>query len=270
MYSPEEMSALWRHCLDFVLKKDAKFLILFPDEVVDKSTLETLKDLIDRLKKEEPIQYITGYAWFDRLKFAVSPGVLIPRPETEELVSWISETMRETDLKILDIGTGSGCIAISLKDRHPEIKIHAVDLSAEAIETALKNEKNLLENMSIQWWQDDVLNADFMKDTHSEYDIIVSNPPYIPESEKETMPLRVVDHEPHMALYSQEDPLLFYNSISKHALRLLKPGGKLFFETHENYHDQVLNLLKFLEFNEIQSRKDLQGKLRMVKAQKAS
>ncbi len=218
------------------------------------------------LQQEYPLQYIIGHTEFYGLKIKVNSSTLIPRPETEELVDWIiSSTNKNEEVKILDIGTGSGCIAISLAKNLPKSKVFALDISAEAIKTAKENA--LINEVSVQFNKVDILNSPEINET---FDIIVSNPPYVLESEKEMMKKNVLDFEPETALFVKDtDALLFYRVIAKLSREKLNPDGRLYFEINESKGDQTIDILKQHDFINIEIKKDYQKKERMVKAQKS-
>lgn len=222
---------------------------------------EQLEQVLHRLKTGEPLQYIVGFTYFDDLKIRVAPGVLIPRPETEELVYWIWETTGKRELKMLDWCTGSGCIALALKNRNPQAVVMAYDVSPEALAIARQNAKEL--NLDVRLDQNDALEPAFGESV----DLIVSNPPYIPWKEKQEMHQNVTEFEPDLALFvPDEDPLLFYRKIGEYAVKQLKPGGYLFFELHENFGSETKSMLEELGFRDVEIREDLQGKNRMLKA----
>jgi release factor glutamine methyltransferase len=218
---------------------------------------------IDKLKKFVPIQYILGESEFFGLPFYVNESVLIPRPETEELVEWIiKENDGNANLRMLDIGTGSGCIAISLKHEFPNATIDAFDISEKELETAQSNatRNQLVVNFAVV----DILNA---PDFDTKWDIIVSNPPYVLEQEKAEILPNVLDNEPHVALFVPDnDPLLFYRKIAEFALQQLQPNGKLYFEINREAGKTCTNLLTGMGFSEVEVRKDISGNDRMVKA----
>ena len=227
--------------------------------------LEDLDAITERLKKNEPVQYVLGEAWFAGMKFKVNKNVLIPRPETEELVDWIVKESQKSKVKsqnIIDIGTGSGCIPITLKHQLPEANVSAIDVCSEALFKATENAIKL--NTEVDFTLLDFLDEEKWKELH-QYDIIVSNPPYVKQSEITTMHERVKEFEPHLALFvPDDDALLFYKKLSGFALKHLKPGGSLFVEINEALGEQVVNL--FRGFANIELRKDMQGKDRMVMA----
>lgn len=222
------------------------------------------KECAARLSQGEPLQYVVGTAPFGDLRFEVTPSTLIPRPETLELVEWVAadEQVRPA-LRLLDIGTGSGCIAISLASLLPQATVSAWDISAEALAVARRNaERN---GVTVDFKQVDVLHV-----TEAEtYDCIVSNPPYICEAEKAEMTDSVLLHEPHTALFvPNTDPLRFYRAIAQLALSNLSPGGTLYFEINRAYGAETCNLLRDLGFCDVELRKDFYGNDRMVKAGK--
>ena len=222
-----------------------------------------LNDAIERLQKHEPIQYILGYSDFCGLRFKVTPATLIPRPETSELVEWIANESNGTE-NILDIGTGSGCIAISLAHRMPQAEVSAWDISADALAVATENSKT--NGCDIAFKQVDIL---AYEPTNKLFDIIVSNPPYIKEVEKEQMEANVLDWEPHTALFVPDnDPLLFYRTIAQRATTMLRPGGKLYFEINRAYGKETVDMLSALGYTDIELRKDFAENDRMIRAVK--
>lgn len=228
---------------------------------------EKLKNYLKELLKHKPVQYVLNEAWFYKRKFYVNENVLIPRPETEELVEWIvSDFKKEKDSKpinIIDIGTGSGCIPISLKKELPGTRITAIDVSEKALAVAKKNAEEL--EAKIDFFQIDFLKEDEWK-ALSQYDIIVSNPPYIPLGEKEILAKNVVDHEPNIALFvANNDPFIFYKKISKFANSHLKENGKINVEVHEEYSKEVKSIFENAGFTS-EIKKDIYGKPRLVRA----
>ena len=219
---------------------------------------------VDELKKYRPIQYILGETEFYRLQFEVNPDVLIPRPETEELVDWIVRGYdKNAALTIVDIGAGSGCIAVALKVNFPNATAWAVDVSEKALSVAQRNaEKN---NVEINCLKKDALKDGMMGFEANSIDIIVSNPPYVTPSEKQYMMPNVLDYEPHCALFVPEnDPLIFYKHIAAFGKESLKKGGKIFFEINEAYPEEVAEILKQQGFSDVAPRKDINDKWRMV------
>lgn len=223
-----------------------------------------------RLMAHEPWQYITGEADFYGLKFAVNNAVLIPRPETEELVYWILQNHQKTEepLRILDIGTGSGCIALTLAKKIPKVEIHALDLSAKALEVAAQNAEQL--RVEATFWELDILDEQSWEQL-PEFDLIVSNPPYIGPKEAPTLAFNVLKHEPKMALFTEtENTLEFYQKITEVAqTRHLKPKGWIYFELSSLYAKEVQAYVKAEGLEKVELQKDLQGQARMLRAQKA-
>ena len=220
--------------------------------------------IVKRLQKGEPIQYILGVTEFYGLDLKVTSSVLIPRPETEELVEWILLETKQLNPHILDIGTGSGCIAITLSKKMKYATVDAWDVSAEALEVAKENAK--ANNVSIKFSKVDVLAK---QDLDKRFDIIVSNPPYIIESEKKVMSKNVLDFEPHQALFvSNNDALIFYDRIADIAVKLLNKNGMLYFEINQAYGQQIVQLLQQKNFINIELKKDISGNYRMIRAMK--
>ena len=223
---------------------------------------------VDRLRNHEPIQYILGETEFFGMPITVNKQVLIPRPETEELVSWIIEDVDKNEATILDIGTGSGCIAISLAKKLNNAVVSAIDISNRAIEVAKKN--TLINNVNIEYSRVDVLNFEADLDLHhkweSKFDIIVSNPPYVRMQEKKLMKLNVIDHEPDIALFVEDDdPLLFYKRISELSRQYLKHNGTLYLEINEYLGVEMEKMLNEAGFKHVELKKDMFGKNRMIK-----
>lgn len=225
---------------------------------------DLLQDLLIRLITGEPYQYIVGFTYFYDLKIEVSPSVLIPRPETEELVDWVrNELPANFKGRIEDWCTGSGCIALALKSVFPAATVFGIDVSKEAIFRAKSNAQKLGLDVVFE-----IHTALSDEDAYSEkLDVMVSNPPYIPVHEKEMMNKNVIDYEPELALFVPSDEaLLFYNALGQQAWRRLVPGGKLFFELHEEYAHETKQAMETLGFTNVEVRNDLQGKPRMLMA----
>ncbi|MFZ9027882.1 MAG: peptide chain release factor N(5)-glutamine methyltransferase [Crocinitomicaceae bacterium] len=221
---------------------------------------------LKRLLKNEPIQYILGETEFFGLRFDVEPGVLIPRPETEELVAWVSGSHKNESGTIVDICSGSGCIAISLAKSMPGFNVVGLEISDEALEIAAKNNDKLSGNVDFRKF--DALGTANYKDLKGT-DVWVSNPPYIPFSDSHVMAENVLDYEPHVALFVEDnDPLIFYRIITENAKLNLKAGGWVYFEIHEDNAYGVKDLFTQNGFVNIEVRKDLQNKPRMVRGQK--
>lgn len=258
LYGPGEARSIAR-----IVFEDAFGIYSFTRQETFTPELQArLHHITTRLLTHEPIQYILGIADFYGLKFKVSRQVLIPRPETEELVHWMLEILDEKALKILDIGTGSGCIAVTLKKQRPGWEIWAVDISPEALEVAQENAA--MNRVEVCFQQQDILDES-QWGRLGRFDAIVSNPPYIPEREAALMPENVRRYEPRKALFvGNEDPLLFYRAIARFARRHLTPGGRLFFETNEFNAGQVAELVRSQGFDPVELKQDLSGKERMV------
>jgi release factor glutamine methyltransferase len=218
--------------------------------------------MLSSLEKGVPIQYVLGYAWFYGMKLKVNEAVLIPRPETEELVALILKENRHKHPKVIDIGTGSGCIPIALKKHLPEAEVWGLDVSSEALKVASENAQN--EHCAINFVEADILHADNLFPQH-DFDIIVSNPPYITPSEKSAMGVNVLNHEPHLALFIPEErPLLFYKAIADFAKEHLCEGGKFYFEINQRFGKELQLMLVGLGFGEVRIHKDMHGADRMI------
>ena len=236
--------------------------------------VEELHAIRKRLLSGEPVQYILGLAEFGPHVFHVAPGVLIPRPETYELCQWIvgSEKRKVISDKysILDIGTGSGCIAITLAAMYPEAQVYGWDISAEAVEVARENAKRT--NVNVSFEQVDVLHltSDILHQTSGAFDLMVSNPPYICNKERDAMDANVLEHEPHTALFvPDDDPLLFYRAIAQFGQTALKEDGWLYFEINPLYAQDICDMLSLMSYHDIEIREDQYGKQRMIRAQRS-
>lgn len=227
-------------------------------------TIAQLEQYTKELLQHKPVQYVLHEAWFCGMQFYVDENVLIPRPETEELVEWLVNEVPPTSyFKILDIGTGSGCIPISLKKKLPQAEVFSCDVSEAAITVAKKNAAAL--QADVHFVQADFLNTDTWHQLPA-VDIIVSNPPYVPQNNKPAMQPNVLAYEPHVALFVPDaDPLLFYKAIAGFAQQKLLPGGSIFAEIHEDLGEQTKELFLSKGFTKVEVRKDMQGKDRMIK-----
>jgi release factor glutamine methyltransferase len=241
--------------------------VLKPDYLITEKNLIDLKTIVKRLQKEEPIQYIIGTTEFYGLPFLVDKNTLIPRPETEELVTWVLDEIKVltnnkiTELSILDIGTGTGCIPISLAKNLTSLNISAIDISPEALLIAEQNA--ILNKVTIAFIELDILGA---KSLPQKYDVIISNPPYVRELEKEEIKNNVLENEPHLALFvADENPLIFYNKIADLAKQQLSKNGMLFFEINQYLGKETVSMLAEKGFKNIQLKKDLFGNDRMIK-----
>ena len=241
-------------------------LALEPNYEFSEEAIKVWEELVVQLKKEIPIQYLLGNTEFFGLPFIVNENVLIPRPETEELVDWIISENRKIEglreLKILDIGTGSGCIAVSLAKNILNATVFAIDVSSKALEVAKLNAKQ--NDVSVTFLEKNILETD---DLLEQFDIIVSNPPYIRNLEKQEIKKNVLDNEPHLALFVDDfDALVFYKKITDLATKNLNPNGKLFFEINQYLGQEMTDLLNQSGFTELELRKDIYGNDRMTKA----
>lgn len=249
--------------------------ILNKQNFLDEQQINTLNNYSQELINHKPVQYVLKESWFAGIKFYVDENVLIPRPETEELVEWIIRdsrltihdsllTINNSQLTILDIGTGSGCIAVALKRELKSADVYALDVSEQALKIAAKNAKQ--NHLDIHFFNADILFID-IKINLPLFDIIVSNPPYVTKKESAEMHSNVFSHEPHFALFvPDENPLLFYNAISNFALYHLNQNGSLYFEINEGFEKKIATLLQEEGFQSVEIKKDLQGKNRMIKA----
>lgn len=242
-------------------------VILNKHENLTNDQSSKFNNYVTELLQHKPVQYVLNEAWFAGMKLYVDESVLIPRPETEELVEWIIEDYSKyATCTILDIGTGSGCIAIALKNKLKNAELHALDISTKAIEVAKRNAE--AHGTNTQFYHLDILNEEDWK-TLSEFDVIVSNPPYVKRSEAIDMSKNVLDYEPHSALFvHDDDSLIFYKKIIAFAKSYLKHNGSIFFELNESAGAEVKKLLIENKFVNIKFRKDLEGKQRMIKASK--
>lgn len=223
-----------------------------------------LDDILIRLQKYEPVQYIIGVEDFYGLTFEVDPNVLIPRPETEELIDWIVQENKSAGLRVLDVGTGSGCIAVSLAKNLEDAEVTAWDISEGALQVAARNCRR--NGVDVRLEQKDILQ---LSSSDRQFDVIVSNPPYIAMKEKADMEANVLDWEPGLALFvPDEKPLLFYRKISELGLEMLKPGGRLFFEINRAYGKQVVQMMSALGYRNIELKKDISQNDRMIKAER--
>ena len=248
---------------DYLRKYSQSDLLLKGDKLLSDEEISFINNAVNRLKQSEPIQYVLGFVEFADLIFKVDNRVLIPRPETEELVEWILSEIPNSNIDILDIGTGSGAIPISIKKRCPESNIYAWDISDDAIAVAKENAR--LNSVDINFKHVDILN--YQPEENSCFDVIISNPPYVTESEKFLMQSNVLNFEPHTALFVPDNnPLLFYKTIAEFSIKSLKKGGMLFFEINEAFGKETVELLERYGFNHIILKKDISGKDRMVKA----
>ena len=267
IYPKTEIDSFFFILMEEKLKLQRIDTVLKSDFLITEKNLIDLKNIIIRLQKEEPIQYIIGNTEFYGLPFLVDKNTLIPRTETEELVAWVLDEIKVltnnkiTELSILDIGTGTGCIPISLAKNLTSLNISAIDISPEALLIAKQNA--ILNKVTIEFIELDILNAESLP---QEYDVIISNPPYVRELEKEEIKNNVLENEPHLALFvADENPLIFYNKIADLAKQQLSENGMLFFEINQYLGKETINMLVKKGFKNIQLKKDLFGNDRMIK-----
>ncbi len=263
LYSEMACKQMWQQILEKRFSWTPTDLLLKQQERLSESDLLYIRSFVKRLQANEPFQYIIGETYFYNLRLKTDVRALIPRPETEELVV-LAKAQGFTYSKIIDFCTGSACIALALKKTYPAAQVSALDLSEGAIELALENAQ--LNNLEIQATVQDI----FAWKSAEQFDLIVSNPPYIPQSETVLMQANVLEHEPHMALFvPDQTPLLFYEQLAQIAFSNLKPNGIMVLEVHENLAQQTLSLFAPLQFSRREIHRDLQGKERMILVQKA-
>jgi release factor glutamine methyltransferase len=264
LYDTEEAKSIMRLVFQEKLGINRIDLALNNHKEVDTKNLKGIYQIIEKLAKGAPVQQILGTTNFYNIRLRVNKSVLIPRPETEELVQWILKDNTAEELEVLDVGTGSGCIAIALALGLPLSHVTGVDISQQALELAQIN--SISNNAYIDLMNLDILQEDNWKKLKY-FDIIVSNPPYVLESEKEEMHINVLDHEPHVALFvPDEDPLLFYEKIAEMALKHFVKGGKLYFEINAAYGKQVKKMLTAKGYKDVMIKKDINDRNRFVKA----
>ncbi len=265
IYIENEIDSLFFIALEYVTSISKIEYILQKEEEISEEKLIELKFILEELTKNKPIQYITKNAYFYGLNFYVNEKVLIPRQETNELVDWVLMSVTHSKpIKILDIGTGSGCIAITLKKNLPLSEVFAIDISNEAIQIAQKNAND--NEVEINFLQKNILEINDLK---SNFDIIISNPPYVRELEKLEMAPNVLDNEPHLALFVPDNnPLLFYEKITEIALKNLTEDGMLFFEINQYLSAETKKMIENKGFKNVTLRKDLQENYRMILAKK--
>ena len=265
IYIENEIDSLFFIALEYVTSISKIEYILQKEEEISEEKLIELKFILEELTKNKPIQYITKNAYFYGLNFYVNEKVLIPRQETNELVDWVLMSVTHSKpIKILDIGTGSGCIAITLKKNLPLSEVFAIDISNEAIQVAQKNAND--NEVEINFSQKNILEINDLK---NKFDIIISNPPYVRELEKLEMAPNVLDNEPHLALFVPDNnPLLFYEKITEIALKNLTEDGMLFFEINQYLSEGTKKMIENKGFKNVTLRKDLQENYRMILAKK--
>lgn len=271
IYEQNEANNIAELLIESITKLPRSERIIKRDDALSNAQKNLLQSSIFRLQKHEPIQYIINEAWFGGMRFYVDRNVLIPRPETEELVEWVVEECspdsyrdKNAELRILDVGTGSGCIAITLKNKLPMAGVWACDISDQALNIARINADAL--HATIDFVPLNFLDPDQRKQLPG-IDVIVSNPPYIPQNERMEMKKNVVEYEPSTALFvTDDDPLIFYKAIAESGHEKLHKGGSIYAEIHENLGTQIKDLFLSEGYQTVHLKKDLQGKERMIKA----
>ncbi len=254
-------NAVWM--LQEVLACSRAQLLAYPERAVAAEQVRRLESLLARRLRREPLQYVLGHADFFGLRLIVTPAVLIPRPETEQVVEEALRLIQGiTAPRVLDVGTGSGCIALALRHARPDAHVFACDVSADALAVARDNAENL--SLPVTFFRADALAPDFAQQAPGALDLLISNPPYLPDDEAATLQPEVRDFEPHRALFTGPDLLLYYRAITGHASSLLKPGGLLVFETHADHAGAVADLLREAAFEKVQEKPDLAGHPRIV------
>lgn len=266
-YPESEITGFTRLIFKKVCGYTTADLILYKNNILSDSTRTKIESIVKRLTLHEPIQYILGETEFMGFTFLTAPGVLIPRPETEELVDLIVRENGQDPVRILDIGTGSGCIAISLARLLPTASVSAWDISPAALEIARTNNRSL--HAGVSFGEVDILQPDAKPDS-GPFDILVSNPPYVCFDEKTGMEQNVLLYEPHTALFvPDDDPLLFYRAIARSGRTLLAPQGKIYFEINSRFGPQTTELLQQLGYVRINLHQDISGRDRMISAANA-
>jgi release factor glutamine methyltransferase len=274
LYEEQEIESFFYIILEKLHGLKRIDLALNPQSVMDGAHLKQWKNIVSELKKQRPIQYILGETTFYGLSFLVNENTLIPRPETEELVELIIKSFESSvsgsGLKILDIGTGSGCIAISLAKNIPNAAVFAIDVSEEALATAKKNAE--LNKVAIDFISTnilDVVTLSAVAGLDKQFDIIVSNPPYVRNLEKYEIKPNVLEYEPHLALFVDDiNPLLFYRKIAELAIKNLNPNGKLYFEINQYLGKETIKLLEDFGFRNVELKKDIYGNDRIISCEK--
>lgn len=265
LFGKDEVESFYFILTEYLHGLKRIYLALNPNFEISEEEARKWEAIISELKTEKPIQYIIGETWFYDSKFFVNEHTLIPRPETEELVDWIvskfPKTQNPKPITVLDIGTGTGCIPISIKKNIPQAEVFAIDVSEEALKVAKRNavENNVEVNFILQ----NILDAEKLE---SKFDVIVSNPPYVRNLEKQEIKKNVLEYEPHLALFVEDnDALLFYRKIAQLAKESLTENGYLFFEINQYLGKETVELLEQLGFKNIELRKDIYGNDRMIK-----
>lgn len=265
-YGEQEAAAIAHEVMEDITKLSKIDRLMLKDQALNSVQENELDFILDELHTGKPLQYVLGKCWFMGREFRVNEQVLIPRPETEELVIWILNELQQNQAgkSLLDVGTGSGCIPVSLKIELPEVKVEACDISEGALALAQENARRA--ETDVSFFRQDIL------DTHlwagmKEYDIIVSNPPYIPATEAQTMEHHVTEFEPHLALFvPDQDPLVFYTALAALGRLKLKPGGAVYCEIHRDFPEATKAVFAAAGYTHVELRKDMQDNWRMIRA----
>lgn len=266
IFPEQEIRGITRLLLEHVLQLDYSGLIKAADKDISTHQRNLIEELIQRIKNFEPVQYVTGETEFYGMKIKVNRNVLIPRPETEELVEWIVKTQPVRKMNILDIGTGSGCIALALKNTFGASQVTAADYSEEVLAVTQANSE--LNKLDIICKKSDIIRWE--QYSWDKFDLIVSNPPYVRECEKAEMLPNVLDYEPAEALFvNDDDPFIYYRRIAEFAHEFLMAGGWLFFEINQYLGNELSSLLKKMNFAEVEIKKDIHGNDRMIRCRKS-
>ena len=266
IYLADELEVITYQLMSEVTGLTRTAILINKNTKISETHAQLIKRFVNELKNFKPLQYVVGKTEFFGLPFKVNEYTLIPRPETEELVEWIIDdyNAKVFPVTILDIGTGSGCIPVSLRKHLALARVDGCDISPDALKVAAENAQ--INQLNVNFFEIDILSSPVME---QKWDVIVSNPPYIPMSDMSEMYANVLQYEPHVALFvADENPLIFYRAIALFALKHLQHEGSLYFEIHYKYGAEVLEMLRNSGFVNVQLRKDLSGNDRMVKAQK--
>lgn len=272
IYEAEEARSIAKRVLSDIVGVTTTEMALYPDREISHEYMERIEIAIERLSKGEPLQYVAGFEEFCGERFEVGEGVLIPRPETEELVEIILKQTKiqgDDKIKIVDLACGSGCIGISLANRLTNSQLVSVDLSEKALEYTQRNAEKILGGKDVKVIKMDLLDENRDESEITGADIIVSNPPYIMEMEKQQMRPNVLNFEPHLALFvSDDDPLRFYRAIAKSSKERLNKGGRLYFEINEALGKEMVELMEMSGYQKVILYKDFRGKERFVQGEK--
>ena len=265
LYDPREAAAVasWYVCAR--MRMERYELALRGNEPVDETLMPAIRRDMERLAEGCPLQYVLGETEFYGLSFKVSPAVLIPRPETEELVQRVVQQYEGQKVRIWDVGTGSGCIAISLAKMLPDVEVFATDISEDALAVARENAE--CNGVGVTFARHDMADVEHLPFGETRFDVIVSNPPYIPASDRATLHKNVTDYEPETALFVPDDDKLWcYRALARLAQRTLAPGGRLYVETYHDFHEKLAEMLQSFGFLAVQSFRDINGQPRMIYA----